>query len=71
MNFFQFLIFDFISFVFKILILLFIYKFFVRKKCNIFSKIAEHEISSYFNAYDDNFVDSINILEDDVNEEKL
>lgn len=58
MNFFEFLFFDLILFAIKIFILLFLYKFFVKKKCNIFSDIAENEIENYFNAYDNNFSDS-------------
>lgn len=73
MNFFNFLIFDLISFIIHIFILLFAYRFLTKHKCNLFSKIAEKQIEDFWDTYDSNneddsmdkFVESINILNKD------
>lgn len=60
MSFLLFLLYYFIcSFIFLVVGLV-VYRFFIRKKCLDFSRIAEKQIDDYFKAYDipDDFVTS-------------
>ena len=63
MNFFIFFLYFFLSVLICFLIGLFIFKLFVKKKCHVFSDIASKEIDKYFNAYDNNFNNDSDFLD--------
>ena len=55
MNFLLFMLYYFICSIILGLVLLCIYRFYVKRKCEIVSRTAEKAIDDYFKAYDSDF----------------
>ena len=60
----EFVLYYIFSTILNIILFLFIYRFYVKKKCTIFSDIADKQIDDYFKAYDTDFENLTDTLND-------